>query len=384
MKQIKRIICALTAAVMCIGLSGCGSEKKESSKESSKEESVVETTEQLRDLKETEITSQVTKEYNLDKEYSFDDITFNVSSEWKFSENLEKGTKYWYANDSSFIYVLYDDDREYLSNEFENESFIESFIDGIKTSADEIIKYNIVSLFNIDNVLQLECKIDNYKFSSYSFILNSKLYSICHTAVMANGETSEMSKYFQEVIDSIKISEKAITNTEPPTEPETENTTQNKVKAYPSGMYKVGSDIPAGEYMLFTENSSGYLCVSSDANQDDIIFNENFGNNLIATFEEGEYVELSRCIALKYDELPADIDEAIKKYLDEGAMYKIGTNLKAGEYKLEATSEYGGYYCVYSSSRHDDIIANDNFDSTTYVNVSDGEYLLLTRCKIIE
>lgn len=376
MKQTKRIISVLTSAAMCLCLFGCGSEEKESYDVSSDVVSVAEITEESRDINETEITSQTTKEYNLDKEYSFDDITFNVSSEWELSENLEKDSKAWYANDSSFIQVSIQD---YPSNKFE----YNLFIDGFKTSVDEIIKYDIIPLFGIDNVLQIEFRIDSYDFLSYFFVLDSKLYSIGYTAIIENDENSEMSKYFDDVIDSVKISENTITTTELPTELETENTIEKKVTAYPSGMYKVGSDMPAGEYMLYAESASGYLCVSSDANQDDIIFNENFGNNLIATFEEGEYVDLSRCIALKYDELPADIDESIEKYLDEGAMYKIGTNLKAGEYKLEATSEYGGYYCVYSSSRHDDIISNDNFDNNTYVNVSDGEYLLLSRCKII-
>lgn len=170
----------------------------------------------------------------------------------------------------------------------------------------------------------------------------------------------------------------------PSSEEATEPTTE-KVKSYQNGTFKVGTDIEAGEYMLLAAEDGGYLCVSSDANKDDIIYNEIFKNNLIATFFDGEYVELSRCIAVPFDVVPDDLNGLINDYIDYGAMYKVGENISAGEYKLKATSDnLKGYYCIYSSSRHDDIIANDNFDNETYVNVADGEYLLLSRCKIIE
>ena len=64
-------------------------------------------------------------------------------------------------------------------------------------------------------------------------------------------------------------------------------------------------------------------------------------------------------------------------------MFKIGTHLDAGEYKLEATGS-SGYYCVYNDGRQDDIATNDNFSGVAYVTVQDGQYLLLTRCKIVE
>ena len=50
------------------------------------------------------------------------------------------------------------------------------------------------------------------------------------------------------------------------------------------------------------------------------------------------------------------------------------------------TAEEGetGYYCVYGDSRHDDIIANDNFEGSAYVKVNDGQYLVLVRCLLAE
>ncbi|MDY3997517.1 MAG: peptidoglycan-binding domain-containing protein [Blautia sp.] len=145
---------------------------------------------------------------------------------------------------------------------------------------------------------------------------------------------------------------------------------------YKSGMYKVGVDIPSGEYILFAENGTGYFAVSIDSNQNDILFNDNFGYNSIVTVEEGEYFDLSRCYAVPFsDDINIDTSGT--------GMFKVGTHIPAGEYKLEAGSERG-YYCIYSDSRHDDIVANDNFDGQTYVTVSKGQYLQLMECSILE
>lgn len=180
--------------------------------------------------------------------------------------------------------------------------------------------------------------------------------------------------------------------TEAPTEKQTEATTKKKTKAYGEGMYKVGKDIPEGEYILYNlSDRNAYTCVSDDANQNDIIFNENFPSDLIITVYDDEYLELSRCMAIDLDELiegnedkTDTLIDVVSDRVDEGVMYKVGLMLEEGEYKLETTGKRSGYYCIYSDSRHRDIVANDNFDNSTYVEVSDGEYLLLSRCKIVE
>lgn len=145
---------------------------------------------------------------------------------------------------------------------------------------------------------------------------------------------------------------------------------------YSSGQYKVGTDIPEGEYILFSDSGKGYFCVSSDSNADDIIFNDNFKYNSIITINDGEYLELSRCYAVSFDE----VEELSTKEI--GSMYKVGVHIPSGEYQLDANDDRG-YYCIYSDSRHDDIIANDNFEGKCYVTVTDGQYLLLSRCGFV-
>lgn len=64
-------------------------------------------------------------------------------------------------------------------------------------------------------------------------------------------------------------------------------------------------------------------------------------------------------------------------------VYKVGTDISAGEYKLTATNSYEGYFCVYTSPPGTDekIASNGNFNNTGYVTVKDGEYLELSRCR---
>ena len=142
----------------------------------------------------------------------------------------------------------------------------------------------------------------------------------------------------------------------------------------PSGMKKVGADISAGEYVLFSYGSEGYFCVSADSNKENILFNDIFQYCAFVTVYDGEYLELQDCSATPIEDVD-DLD-----LTKTGGMYKIGKYISAGEYKLKATSG-DGYYCIYSNSRQDYIVANNIFDGETYVTVSDGQYLKLQDCQ---
>ena len=53
---------------------------------------------------------------------------------------------------------------------------------------------------------------------------------------------------------------------------------------YDESLYYVGIDMQPGEYVLIsTSDYSGYFCVSTDSNQDDITFNGLFETNSIIT-----------------------------------------------------------------------------------------------------
>lgn len=149
-------------------------------------------------------------------------------------------------------------------------------------------------------------------------------------------------------------------------------------KQYAEGQYKVGKDIKAGEYVVFaTKDKAGYFSLTKDANGDDIISNDNFDYNTIIYIKNGEYLELSRAYAVAITD--------VKKLTTTGTgMFKIGVFLPSGEYKLSADKNESGYYCIYADNRHDKIVSNDNFKGTSYVTVEEGQYLELSRCKIVQ
>ena len=163
------------------------------------------------------------------------------------------------------------------------------------------------------------------------------------------------------------------------TSPEPEDVSAEETKTYPAGMYKIGSDIPAGMYYLQAEGSTkAYFCISADSSGNSILENDNFGSHYFLEIEDGDYLELTRCVAIPIEEAEIEFDQ---NNLTEG-MYRVGIDIPGGEYKLTQTSNLAAYVCVYEGcSKNRDIITNDNFENQKYITVKDGNYLLITRCE---
>lgn len=158
-------------------------------------------------------------------------------------------------------------------------------------------------------------------------------------------------------------------------------TVKKPVPTYYAGMYRIGTDMPSGEYYLFSQSNYGaYFEIDRDASgsYESIIANDNFNYNSIVTVSAGQYLKLDSCYAIP-------IAYAKVSTAGEG-MFKVGRDISAGEYKLISTNSFGGYYEVAASALHDidSIISNDNFEGTRYVTVQNGQYLKLSGCKIIK
>lgn len=143
------------------------------------------------------------------------------------------------------------------------------------------------------------------------------------------------------------------------------------------GMYKVGTDLSAGEYVIITNNSEqGYMQITKDSTGtfDSIISNENIANRTYITVNDAEYLTVKNAKIYPLDKAPKlDISSGT---LSDG-MYKVGTDLSAGEYKINSPSN--GYVEITSGSRHtlDGIISNDNFTGDKYITIQDGQYMKL-------
>lgn len=144
------------------------------------------------------------------------------------------------------------------------------------------------------------------------------------------------------------------------------------------GNYKVGKDLPAGEYYVKCDSYNLYLAVSSDSSGDldSVIYNLNTHGGVYITVEDGEYLEIQGGKLYKLDDSP-DRGAEDGKYKE--GMYKVGDDIPAGEYTVKST-EKQGYIEVSSNSRHkvEDIVANDNFKTDKKVKLSNGQYITLS------
>jgi hypothetical protein len=143
-----------------------------------------------------------------------------------------------------------------------------------------------------------------------------------------------------------------------------------------AGMYKVESELPAGEYIIEATGSLAYYQISSDSSGefDSIIVNDTLERGAYAYIivQNGDYVKIesSRMInAANHTITPKDLNDI------PSSTYKVGKDIPAGEYKLTPTSEMA----YWERSRNprssiDGIIANDVLTKSAYVTVHDGEY----------
>lgn len=160
-------------------------------------------------------------------------------------------------------------------------------------------------------------------------------------------------------------------------------TAETEVTTYKASTYKVGSDIPAGEYVLFNNSFFAYFEINKDSSGsiEAIIANDNFDTNSIVSLSDGQYFTMTGCYAVPIAECK-EIDST------SSGMFKVGYHIPAGEYKVEIdeNSVVGlAYLEVSTDSTHnlESITANDNFEGSKYITVDNGQYLKLVGCHIV-
>lgn len=151
-----------------------------------------------------------------------------------------------------------------------------------------------------------------------------------------------------------------------------------------AGMYKVGPDIPSGEYLLMSATAlPAYFQVSKDStgSLESIITNDNFEGSRYVTLADGQYFEVR-------DAKFAAIDKAPKQAPANGVygpgMYKVGRDIEPGEYKLKPTAGATAYFEVAKDSRGalDSIVSNDNFNTEKYITIKAGQYIKINACQL--
>ena len=159
---------------------------------------------------------------------------------------------------------------------------------------------------------------------------------------------------------------------------------KKQITWYGASEYRVGSDIPAGEYYAVQNASNpGYYCIYSNTSKDDIVQNEIFDNYTFFKIENGQLLEVNRCKITQIMNIPDSVAKQEDGYYIEGT-YRVGIDIPAGEYKFVAVqTNRPGYYCVYSDTIKENIIHNDNFDGNAYYKVENGQILRVNAAKFV-
>ena len=174
-----------------------------------------------------------------------------------------------------------------------------------------------------------------------------------------------------------------ITKTEDNANKATETETKKEQIAFTDGVYKVGVDIEAGEYKIFSRSNCYVECAKdSTGTIESIIFNENLDyETMYVTLQKGDYFKITNAIMYKAANAPIAKSDEIYD-----GMFKVGVDeLAPGEYKVVRTGE-NSYIEVSKDSRHlpSGIIMNDILTTDSYITLSKGQYVTLKGCKLIK
>ena len=152
---------------------------------------------------------------------------------------------------------------------------------------------------------------------------------------------------------------------------------------YAAGMYKIGTDMPGGTYLV--TGDEGYVEVSSDSSGelDSVLTNDTFTDRTYISGSDGQYLQFDG-IATPLDDAPAY--EAEDGYYPEGK-YLVGKDIPAGEYNISVTDDSDldyGYVEISSdaSGSVDAIISSENIETNVYRTVEDGQFLKMVGSEI--
>ena len=174
---------------------------------------------------------------------------------------------------------------------------------------------------------------------------------------------------------TIEIPAQLVQTPQTPAAPPSNISNINPNDGYPSGQYKIGSDIPAGEYLAIGQ---GYIELNREpTGLGALIFNDNFVNYHYVEGRDGEYLRTQGNIKL----YPVTADTKIEVDINniEQGYYKVGRDIPAGEYKMALES--GGYFAIYGNAHDKNILTNGftNEAVTRYIKLADGQYFQLKK-----
>lgn len=171
---------------------------------------------------------------------------------------------------------------------------------------------------------------------------------------------------------------------------------EHNVRTYPigngwknAGIYKVGTDIPAGEYLLMSRTTvasySYYEVMKKQflgySAPDNIITNDVFLGSRYITVKDGRYFLLVNAQIIDVDKGPV-LQPVNGKYL--AGMYKVGRDIPRGKYKVIPGNANDAILEIMSGSSGltKAIITSGHVTNEREITVTDGQYVKLIECTL--
>ena len=151
---------------------------------------------------------------------------------------------------------------------------------------------------------------------------------------------------------------------------------------YEPGVYKVGSDLPAGIYVAFSTGSTlSFLSVKDGSGSDaKTLAADTFKSNSIIEVFDGQYLDFSNSVLVLAKNTAGFAKDIFNEngYYTEG-MYWVGYHIAAGEYTITAVDDASlSMYTIYGDATRDDILSiNVMSGKTGHVTLEDGQFIEL-------
>ena len=191
-----------------------------------------------------------------------------------------------------------------------------------------------------------------------------------------SSELEGLTETFSKMTGSVKT--KRITDAEPGSEEAAESETQEETeppvqKNFGPGSYKVGDQMPKGEYLLTATNGAGHATVSEDGEKKSVKLSKAFPKSTVILADEGDYVEIAGA--------DAELAEPGQKTdLTSDGTFEAGVHVQPGTYALVA-DEGEGWFCVYADSKQNSIKAEGVVSGETQVTIENGNCLEISGCR---
>lgn len=151
---------------------------------------------------------------------------------------------------------------------------------------------------------------------------------------------------------------------------------------YGSGVYKAGTDIPAGEYIVFYDFGSSFNVKSGPKDYSQTLNKETLYTNrtLVISVKEGEYIHYTG------SDYFYSIDANPPVTLTTNGIFKVGLHLPAGEYQIipKNSTNYSNQVNVFKDSYYRDSPIEERYKNTLDdpITLEEGQYVQLKNCQL--